>query len=247
MEVVIPESRTAPISLKAQALLGYVEISKVNSKAVKDISASLSIGRVDVHEVDATGAITVHNELGHVRVREVKAASLMTKQTAGVLKLDRVEFTETADLTLRFGHARLGHVDAVSAVKLGSELAHVSAWFVDSPLVSMRVDYGSLSFLAPDNFVGRFSAVSPYGFLNVKHGAQVTPKYTTNNPATIEGSVTAPAASSDSDLPKAMPMVEIHQGTVMSLQSVYGSVDLFFPDPATAYERDHRAKKDRHH
>jgi hypothetical protein len=109
-------------------------------------------------------------------------------------------------------------------------------WNINAPNLNARVDFGVLTVAVPGDFVGQFIARSPYGFLKAGHGASLGARYAVAKEtlALIEGSVQAQAQVKSTVTMKSV-----------TLDAVYGRVELFVPDPETKWERAHHDRS--HH
>jgi hypothetical protein len=226
-ELIVPEN--ANVDLKVQALLGRVDL-RVDHAALRHVLVHTKVAHVDVSHSTVGGTIRVESELGYVRVRNVTSAQdVIVDVRAGYLDTRNIEAKGTVHSSLRYGKASLSHVHADN-VRHESELAHVSLWNVDpNSNLTIRVDYGKLNVAAPGDFHGRFTVRSPYGFLTYRHSDQVQGvKVTKETLAVIEGEVAHVGTSGVAALPRNM-----------ELDAVYGSIDLFFPNPDTKWEKNH--------
>jgi len=225
-ELVVPEN--ANVDLKVQALVGNVDF-RVDHNALRHVLVHTKIAKVDISHSTIGGTVRVESDIGHIRVRNVTSAQdVILELRAGYLESRSVDAKGTVHTTLRYGKASLMNFKAAS-VRHESELAHVSLWNVDVKAnLTVRVDYGSLSVAAPGDFHGRFAARSPYGFLTYRRADQVHGvKVTRETLAVIEGEVAHVGTSSVAELPR-----------IMDLDALYGSIDLFFPNPETKWERE---------
>jgi len=227
-ELIVPEN--ANVDLKVQALLGKVDF-RVDHNALRHVLVHTKAAHIDVSHSTIGGTVRVESELAYVRVRNVTAAQdVIVDVRTGYLDSRYVDAKGTVHTSLRYGKASLQHLNAVS-VRHESELAHVSLWNVDATAnLTVRVDYGALNVAAAEDFHGRFAARSPYGFLTYRHADQVQGvKVTRETLAVIEGNVAHVGTSGVATVPRNM-----------DLDALYGSIDLFFPNPGTKWERDHR-------
>jgi len=227
-ELVVPEN--ANVDLKVQALLGRVDL-RVDHHALRHVLVHTKVAHIDLSHSTIGGTVRVESELALVKVRNVTAAQdVIVDVRAGYLDSRSVDAKGLVHTSLRYGKASLLNVNAAS-VRHESELAHVSLWNVDAKSnLTVRVDYGALNVAAPGDFHGRFAARSPYGFLTYKHADQVHGvKVTRETLAVIEGDVAHVGTSSVAEMPRNM-----------DLDALYGSIDLFFPNADTKWEREHR-------
>jgi len=246
MELVVPESLAVPLDVKAQLLLGRLEASHVHGAALRHLSLSGSLAHVNVHDVELAGTATLAADVAAARVDELRADRLVLALGVAAVKVQRAELASAMDAQLRIGHARLGHVKAPQSATLSAELAWASLYDMESPQLTARVDYGAVNVIAHEDFAGRFEAVSPYGFLAVDAADQVEGvTYAKQTLAEISGSrdrlvIAATEAAVDTPKETVKASETVSASTSMSLRSIYGSVSLFFPNPATQWEREHR-------
>jgi hypothetical protein len=108
-----------------------------------------------------------------------------------------------------------------------SELALVSMWDVKATAnLTARVDFGSLQIGTSGDYHGTFAAHSPYGFLSFRHADDVEHvKLTKETLAEFEGEV---AHVSSSGVAKSLQH--------MSLDALYGSIDLFIASPEKQHQ-----------
>jgi hypothetical protein len=224
IDVIVPEH--AQLDVTAQALVGNIEIEG-NHHALRHVQVSSKVARVSVRNLNASGILTLENTLGLIDARHVASAGLVTRQGVGVLSVHEVE-TPKLDSALDIGHACAGNLD-VPQILLQADVAYLSLWNVNSSNVSASVAYGKLSVVPVAEFEGHFKALSPYGFLDVSKGSLAAEiEYSTNNGAHIEGTMGSAVAD-------------------VSLQSVYGAVNFFVPNPHTKYWHEEHDGKEKHH
>jgi len=233
MEVVVPEG--AQIDVKAQGIMAHFDI-RADKQALRHVVLSATAASIEVHRSKLSGALRLDAEIAHAHVRDVSASQgLVADVRVGYVDIRNLDATDApVSTTVRIGKASLSHVTAQSVIHQ-SELAMVSGWDIDAAAVTARVDTGSLSLASPAGFSGSFAVRSPYGFVNLRHGDQVTGLVKTKeNLAAIEGSVKTPV-----NLPATSNVIVAEKMRTVTLDALYGSVDLFVPNPETAYERSH--------
>jgi len=251
-DVIVPEG--AGLDIKAQGLLARVDVHAAKS-AVHNLVVSTSVAHVDIHSSELSGDLRIDSELGIVKHRDVTVqGDIRTELRTGYLSVKNVVAEGTHSSVVRIGVAKLYHVEAKKEFTHASEIAHVSMWGIDTPSLKSRVDYGVLIASPDKDFAGHFTARSPYGFLKATHGHVVGSRFTVEKEtlALIEGSVKpkteATASDSDSDSAAAAPVTEVARS--ITLDALYGRVELFVPDPETksekAHSKEHSDKKPHH-
>jgi hypothetical protein len=228
-DLVVPENMG--LDLKAQGLLGRVDV-RASKHALRNLVVSTSVAHVDVHSSELSGILRVDSEVGCVRARDISASEVHAEIRVGFLDARHIKATGSVATMVRLGSATLQHIDAhAGTFTHSSELARVNMWDVAAQSVKARVDYGSLVVAVPNDFAGTFSTRSPYGFLKLSRGTHVASRLNVmkESLAEIVGSVNAETQT------------EAHQSAV-ELDAVYGSVDLFVPDPDTQWERRHHRR-----
>jgi hypothetical protein len=228
-ELVIPEN--AGLDLKAQGILGRVDV-RASNHALRNLVVATSVAHVDVHGSELSGLLRIDSELGFVRARDISASDVYADLRVGVLDARHLRATGTVSTTVRLGHATLQHVDVRTGKFMhASELGRVSMWDVAAQSVNARVDYGSLVVAVPGDFAGTFATRSPYGFLKLSRGGLVAPRLTV-----VKESLAEIAGTVNVDPQHAVPQSSVE------LDAIYGSVELFVPDPETQWERHHHRR-----
>jgi hypothetical protein len=234
MELVVPEG--AKIDVKLQGILAHLDV-RADKEALRHVVISATAASIDVQRSHLAGMLRVESEVAHMRVRDVSATEgVVADVRIGSMELRSVDAgTAAIATTLRIGKACLSHITAAS-LSHQSELAYFGAWDVSVQNLTARVDTGSLNVGASQDFSGSFAVRSPFGFVSVRHGDQVSGLVLSKETlAVIEGSHLNAAAAKPVLNGRMLPPAH------MELDAVYGSVDLFVPNPETAHERS------RHH
>jgi hypothetical protein len=232
MELVVPEG--AKLDVKLQGILAHVDV-RADKEALRHVVITGTVASVDVQRAHLAGLLRIESEVAHVRVRDVSAAQgVVADVRLGSVELRSVNASAAAiSTTLRVGKACFSHVTAAS-LSHQSELAYVSAWDVSAQNLTALVDTGALNVGAAQDFSGAFAVRSPFGFVSVRHGDEVSGLVLSKETlAEIEGSHLNAAATKPVLNGRMLPPAKI------TLDAVYGSVDLFVPNPETEHERSH--------
>jgi hypothetical protein len=236
IEVVVPEH--AQVNIDAQVLLGSVEIEG-DHEALKNVNVVTKFSRVSLHEINATGTVSVTSTLGYVSAKEIVAAGLITRQGVGALAIYDVA-TPSINSAIDIGSACVGNID-VPTVVFASELAWANLWNVNSSNVTAFVEYGKLSVVPLPEYKGHFKATSPYGFLDVSQGSLAGDvDYKTNTEAEVEGTIGVTKAADAATPEEAIQLQDV------SLTSVYGAVNFFVPNPHTKHWHEEHKEGKKH-
>jgi hypothetical protein len=234
VDVIVPEN--AELDIDAQLLVGHVEIEASNN-ALKNVHVLGKVAYINVHDVNASGAITLASTLGYLKVKEVSAQSISTQQGVGILSIHDIT-APVLESGLDIGTSCAGNLK-IEKISIASEIGYFSLWNIDSANVTAFVEYGKISVAPVSEFEGHFNAVSPYGFIEVDHGTQTGDiVLSTNSTEQIEGTIGALDDTADGT-----PAVVRD----VSISSIYGAVKFFVPNPHSKWWKEHHEEKKSHH
>jgi hypothetical protein len=225
VEVVVPEN--AQLDLNAQGIISYIEIETQN-KALRNVAVSGRVGAINMEHSHVAGTISLATEFGAIKAKDVTAdGAITTRQHVGFTGVHQV-IAPSVDSAVAIGHACVGDITAAT-VKFVSEVGWIALYNVNATSVSANVEYGKVQMTTEPEFEGHFTAVSPYGFLEVEQGAGTAELiYAKNNEAEKDGTLSKKlpptAGVITADKPPA-PQREV------SLNSVYGAVTFSVPSP----------------
>jgi len=219
IEVIIPEG--AKLDVVAQAMVGDVKI-EADEHALRNVVVATKAALIRAKDTKTDGDLVLSTEVGAIDIKDViVGGQIQSRVRVGYFGAHSVEAFRL-DAVIHFGHSCAGNLN-VTSFQITGELAWVNAWNVDAQKAIATVEYGRVFLQPVTPFIGNFSSISPFGFVDVRHGSLVSNvSYSQRDEAKIIGHIVGDETVTPRE---------------MSLSSVYGAVDFFVPNPS---RKDHK-------